>query len=167
MPGGPSFAITIEPADWVTDRAAIESVRRSVFIEEQRVPESEEWDEADPLCRHVLAFSENRDAVGTGRLDADGKIGRVAVLKQYRGAGVGSLLMHYLVTLAGESGVREVYLNAQTAALKFYEGLGFRAEGPEFDEAGIPHRRMRLWIRRLDESEAERDGNQEPFVDAG
>ena len=166
MREGLSPAIAIEPADWVTDRAAIESVRRTVFIEEQRVPESEEWDEFDPVCRHVLAFSENRDAVGTGRLDADGKIGRVAVLKQYRGVGVGSLLMRYLVTLAGESGIRDVYLNAQTAAVKFYEGMGFRAEGPEFDEAGIPHRRMRLWIGRPDESEAERDGNQEPFVDA-
>ena len=159
--------ITLRPAKWPADRGGIELVRRAVFIEEQSVSESEEWDDSDPVCEHVLALSENRDVVGTGRLDATGKIGRVAVLQKYRGTGVGSALMRHLVNLAKESGITEVYLNAQTAATEFYERFGFRAEGPEFEEAGIPHRLMRRPTGRIDDSQAGRDGNKKPFVDAG
>jgi predicted GNAT family N-acyltransferase len=160
-------AIDIQAASWSDDRPAIEFVRRKVFIEEQHVPEHEEWDEYDPLCRHVLAMTKNRDAVGTGRLDATGKIGRVAVLPQYRGAGVGNAVMRYLVDLARDSGLTEAYLNAQTTATGFYERLGFRTEGPEFDEAGIPHKRMRLWIGRTNDAQARRDRSKEHPVDAG
>jgi predicted GNAT family N-acyltransferase len=157
----------VVPATWQADRTAIEAVRRTVFIDEQQVPEDEEWDEADPHCRHVLALTRNRDAVGTGRLDASGKIGRVAVLKKYRGTGVGGALMRYLVDLARDSGFTQAYLNAQTTAMGFYERLGFRAEGPEFDEAGIPHKRMRLWIGQANEIQAGCNRNEEHPVDAG
>ena len=146
--------VELRPATWADDREALQSVRRRVFIEEQRIPESEEWDDVDPVARHVLVFARNRDAIGTGRLEPTGKIGRVAVLPQYRGGGVGSLIMGHLVNHATESGFTKVYLHAQAAARGFYERLGFRADGPVFDEVGIPHQRMTLGIGREDGNEA-------------
>jgi len=156
---------TLEPARWQHDRPRIERVRRAVFIKEQGIPEHEEWDDSDPVCWHVLAVGPNRDVVGTGRLDPAGKIGRVAVLPQYRGTGVGAAIVSHLVRLAGKQGLAQVYLNAQTSALGFYERLGFRADGPEFDEVGIPHRRMRQRIGKTDEQQAGRDGNTEHPVE--
>lgn len=143
--------IALREACWERDRALLESVRRAVFIEEQRVPEHEEWDDRDAVSRHVIALDAKRDAVGTGRLDPTGKIGRVAVLPQYRGSGVGAAIVRRLVELAEGQDLAEVHLNAQVDALGFYERLGFRAEGPEFDEVGIPHRRMRRRVGKVDE----------------
>jgi predicted GNAT family N-acyltransferase len=74
--------------------------------------------------------------------------------------------MGHLVNQATELGFTEVYLHAQAAAVDFYERLGFRAEGPEFDEVGIPHRRMRRGIGRRDEYKAGRSGKQEHSDDA-
>jgi predicted GNAT family N-acyltransferase len=161
----PYPAVTLQTASWQHDRPPIERVRRAVFIEEQGIPEREEWDAADPACMHVVAFGPNRDAVGTGRLDPTGKIGRVAVLPQYRGTGVGAAIVSHLVGLARRQGLAQVHLNAQTSALGFYERLGFRAEGPEFDEVGIPHRRMSQRIGKTDEQPAGRDGHTEHPVE--
>jgi predicted GNAT family N-acyltransferase len=138
--------VHLRPADWQRDRAALELVRRRVFIEEQGVPEPDEWDAADLEAWHLLAETPDREPVGTGRMDRTGKIGRIAVLPQWRGAGLGRRIVLRLVNHATESGYGSVYLHAQTAAENFYRGLGFRAEGPVFDEAGIPHVRMRLGI---------------------
>ena len=164
MPACPD--VVLQPATWADDRAALQAVRRSVFIEEQAIPESEEWDDVDPVARHVLALTRNRDAVGTGRLEPTGKIGRVAVLPQYRGSGVGSLIMGHLVNQATESGFTSVYLHAQAAAAGFYERLGFRAVGPVFDEVGIPHVRMSLGIERQDGNEVGRQRHEEHPHDA-
>jgi len=161
----------VEAARWNHDRADIQRVRRAVFIEEQRVPEREEWDEVDPVATHVLAYagtvSAKRDAVGTGRLEPTGKIGRVAVLPQYRGTGAGIAVMQRLVELAAERGFTEVYLNAQTYARGFYERLGFRAEGPEFDEVGIPHQRMRRSVGNRDGRTAGQHGDAQHPVEPG
>ena len=158
--------VQLRPATWAEDRAALQAVRRSVFIEEQGIPESDEWDDIDPVARHVLAVAENRDAIGTGRLEPTGKIGRVAVLPQYRGTGVGSLIMRHLVNHATELGFARVYLHAQAAAEGFYARLGFRAEGPVFDECGIPHLRMTLGIAGKDGIEDGRRGHEEHPLDA-
>ena len=148
----PDYVVTL--ATWTFDRVPIQRVRRTVFIEEQRIDERDEWDDQDARATHVLVFdrtaSANRDAVGTGRLEPTGKIGRVAVLPQYRGTGTGVALMQCLMDLAAERGFTEVYLNAQVTAAGFYERLGFRADGPEFDEVGIPHQRMRRTVGKLD-----------------
>jgi predicted GNAT family N-acyltransferase len=160
-------AVRLRPASWQDDRAGIESVRRRVFIEEQAIPEADEWDDVDPRAQHVLAFWANRDAVGTGRVDPLGKIGRVAVLPQYRGRGIGAAIMGELVRLARDAGLDEVHLNAQASATGFYERLGFRPEGPEFDEVGIPHRRMRRRIERENDERDGRDGHAMHPVDAG
>lgn len=158
--------VQLRPATWADDRAALESVRRAVFIEEQRIPEDDEWDDVDPVARHVIAVTKCSVPIGTGRLEPTGKIGRVAVLPQYRGAGIGRQIMVHLVNHATESGFARVYLHAQTAAAGFYARLGFRAEGPVFDECGIPHLRMTLGIADQDGIEAGRRGHEEHPLDA-
>lgn len=163
MPAAAS--VELRPARWDTDREALQCVRRSVFIEEQCIPESEEWDDVDPVARHVLAFAGKRDAIGTGRLEPTGKIGRIAVLPQHRGSGVGSLIVRHLVNYATESGFTRVYLHAQVAAQSFYERLGFTAEGPAFHEVGIPHVRMSLGTEREDGHEAGRHGDEDHRLD--
>jgi predicted GNAT family N-acyltransferase len=159
-------AVDLRPARWPEDRAALESVRRQVFVEEQGVPESEEWDAEDARSWHVLAVAGNREPVGTGRLEAGGKIGRVAVLKAWRGTGIGGEIMRRLVNQATVLGFESVYLHAQTAAGGFYRRLGFRAEGPIFDEVGIPHVRMRMGTGPSDGKAAGRHGNEERHHDA-
>ena len=134
----------VREASWQTDRAALERIREAVFIHEQGVPAELEWDSADTNCLHVLAETVNRDPVGTGRLEADGKIGRIAILRQHRNAGIGAAVLQHLIREAQRGGMKQVYLFAQVSALAFYERHGFVPEGHVFMEAGIPHRRMQL-----------------------
>jgi predicted GNAT family N-acyltransferase len=131
------------PATWNADRPVLQRIRRAVFIEEQKVPESDEWDDDDVVSAHVIARL-NREPVGTGRLNPAGKIGRIAVIAGFRGHGIGALILRRLIEEARHRGFREIYLHAQVQALPFYEKLGFRSEGDKFDEAGISHVRMRL-----------------------
>jgi predicted GNAT family N-acyltransferase len=141
--GGP---VRIELGTWEALRRRAEPVRRTVFVDEQRVPPEIEIDEFDPPSLHALAVDDDGAVLGTGRLLPDGHIGRMAVLKASRGRGVGAALLQALVDAARSRGDREVVLSAQTHAIPFYERFGFAAEGGEYDDAGIPHRRMR---RRL------------------
>ena len=119
-------------------------IRLRVFVAEQAVPIGEEVDAYDASAMHYLAFCEGR-AVGTARLvgmDASlGKIGRVAVVKEYRGIGVGSMLLAHLIRTDGSSH-STLMLDAQVDAIAFYERFGFRATGGVFLDAGILHRRM-------------------------
>lgn len=130
-------------ADWAAERGELERIRRTVFIEEQKIPEPDEWDGEDAGSVHILVHL-NRDPVGTGRLNAAGKIGRIAVLAGQRGRGIGTLILSRLLDEARRLGIREPYLHAQVQAMPFYEKLGFERKGGEFDEAGIPHVRMSL-----------------------
>ena len=126
-------------------RAACFDIRRAVFIEEQQIPEAEEWDDHDGTATHFLAEDGNGPA-GTLRLIPDGpraKIGRVAVLPSHRGTGLGGVMMRHVMEHARASGFDTAILDAQLSAIRFYERLGFVAEGPEFDDgSGILHRHM-------------------------
>ena len=137
-----AMPVKVLAATWQDDQQQLMSVRRRVFVEEQGIPESEEMDEMDPTCRHALAYAATGDLAGTGRLAPSGKIGRIAVLPHYRRRGIGAAIVVHLVNQATELGLPQVYLHAQADSVGFYERLGFRAEGPVFDEVGIPHRRM-------------------------
>ena len=130
-------------ANWSGDRDAIRAIRDTVFVDEQNVPTEIEWDGLDDECIHVIVEDENRDAIGTGRLHLSGKIGRMAVLYQWRSRGIGGAILDELVELARQQGQKAVYLHAQARAAGFYAGAGFEAEGVEFEEAGIAHRLMR------------------------
>ncbi len=136
-------SVAIQEGDWDSLGDIASDIRRVVFIDEQQVPQEEEWDGRDPACRHFLATLDGKP-VGTARLLPDGHIGRVAVLADVRGAGVGGLLMNAAVAAAQRLGHRQVALSAQLHALAFYERLGFVAHGDEFMDAGIPHREMTL-----------------------
>jgi len=123
-------------------------VRRSVFVFEQSVPEELEWDHEDERAYHVLATAEDGTPIGTGRLILQCQIGRMAVLQKWRRRGVGSAILRALLVLAEKEGCSVVRLHAQTHAIPFYEAHGFRAYGEEFQEAGIPHRKMELKLAR-------------------
>lgn len=129
------------------DIATCRALRRIVFIEEQGVSEADERDDKDDEAIHLLATL-NGKPVGSARLlvvGEIGKIGRVCVLNEARGTGLGAALMRAAVDRFRQvAGVAKVKLGAQTHALGFYERLGFTAHGPEFDDAGIPHREMVL-----------------------
>lgn len=128
---------------WEEAAGDLARVRRRVFIEEQGVPEALEWDEWDAPSLHALV-RDTGEPVATGRLLPDGRIGRMAVLPAWRGRGVGAAVLHRLIDAARARGVGEVVLSAQVQAMPFYAQAGFVAEGPEYDDAGIPHRTMRL-----------------------
>ena len=134
--------IVILNAVWEHDGDAIRAVRLAVFSGEQKIAEELDLDGRDPDCRHVLAVTAEGVPVGTGRIGADGHIGRVAVLAPWRRRGIGSRIMRQLIDHGLARGVRTFHLNAQEAALAFYEKLGFVAGGERFMEAGLPHRRM-------------------------
>lgn len=116
-------------------------MRREVFHIEQGVPLDLDFDGEDSACLHALGLVGDA-AVATGRMLADGHIGRIAVLKEWRGNGVGSAIMGYLVERAVEERLDHVYLNSQVSARAFYKKLGFREVGETFVEAGIDHVRM-------------------------
>jgi predicted GNAT family N-acyltransferase len=138
---------TVRVADWGVDEAALHAVRHDVFVIEQNVPADLEWDGIDPECRHVIAVDAAGRAIGCGRLLPDGHVGRMAVRPEWRGRGVGAALLQHLVALARDRGFERVVLNAQTHAAGFYARHGFAACGPEFEEAGIPHRAMERVLR--------------------
>lgn len=126
------------------DIETVQAIRRIVFIDEQGVSLEDEIDGRDPEAIHLLALHEGQ-SVGTARLLLKGdvgKIGRVAVLKPYRGLGLGQDLVRFAVDELGRRGALRATLGAQTHAIGFYEALGFAATGPEFIDAGIPHREM-------------------------
>jgi predicted GNAT family N-acyltransferase len=138
-----SFMLTpvfrIIAADWMSDRQRLSAVRRAVFIGEQHVPEVLEWDEHDEPALHWLALDANEQAIACARLLPDGHIGRMAVLPQWRGRGVGQALLETALQAARERGLPVVKLSAQNRAVPFYARFGFQAVGPEYLEAGIAH----------------------------
>lgn len=137
--------VVVRQADWADEGAALQAVRHAVFVTEQGVDPALEQDGLDARCHHVVALDGAR-AVGTARVAPGGKIGRVAVLRGWRGRGIGTRMVRALVEIARAAGYPEVALHAQQHSLEFYRRLGFVPEGAPFEEAGIPHRAMRLHL---------------------
>ena len=135
--------IRIELMSWDEARTKASPIRFTVFVEEQRVPVGIEWDDQDEKSVHALAYSPAGQVVATGRLLPDGHIGRMAVLKDWRGKGVGGAILERLIAAARARGDKEIELFAQTHALEFYRRYGFVESGAIFEEAGIPHQAMR------------------------
>ena len=135
--------LRIELGNWDALQRWAVPIRTTVFVEEQNVPAEMELDDWDPQCVHAVAFDVEGKPLGTGRLLPDGHIGRMAVLKSARGAGVGSALLTALLEAARVRGQREAVLSAQAHAVPFYERHGFAICGTEYLDAGIPHVDMR------------------------
>lgn len=125
----------------------IRLVREAVFAQEQKVARQLDWDGLDPLCIHVVASDDSGAPIGTGRMQPDGKIGRMAVLKCWRGHGVGRKMLEALLEAARIQGLAQVHLHAQVHAVPFYERSGFHRAGGEFMEAGIRHVNMTRTIQ--------------------
>ena len=132
--------------DWQSAEGEAKRIRFTVFVEEQGVPAELEMDEMDAKCIHALAYGDGR-AIATGRLLPDGHIGRMAVLKEWRGRGAGRAILRRLIEAARARGDREVLLSSQVHARGFYCAEGFAPEGAVYEEAGIPHQAMRLVLR--------------------
>ncbi|MBJ9976525.1 GNAT family N-acetyltransferase [Pseudomonas sp. S75] len=130
--------IRVRLADWQRDNADIHRIRSAVFVAEQHVPPELEFDAEDLGAVHFLA-SEGDYSVGTARLLSDGTIGRVSVLKDWRGLKVGDALMRAAIEEAQKRNLKQQRLSAQVHATSFYERLGFKVVSEEFLEAGIAH----------------------------
>ena len=120
------------------------AIRRKVFVEEQNVPPEEELDALDRTAVHVLALDPAGRPVATGRIipygERTGKLQRIAVLRELRGAGYGRAVVEALEEIGREMGFSRFVLGAQTHAEAFYQKLGYRTTSPEvFLDAGIPH----------------------------
>lgn len=153
----PDAVTTLEPnrtgafrvcvGNWDELGADASGLRTLVFVQEQQIPIEMEWDEADAGATHAVAYDAAGQALATGRLlvHAPGvaRIGRMAVRRELRGAGLGSVILRALVACARRRGEHEVMLHAQRSAEGFYTGLGFVVSGAPFDEAGIAHIEMR------------------------
>jgi predicted GNAT family N-acyltransferase len=127
---------------WDKHSEAITSVREQVFLREQGIPADLDFDDNDAASTHVL-WKVDGKPVATGRIQADGKIGRVAVLASFRNRGLGTAVVNALIQQASKAQLLKVYLNSQKSSIGFYEALGFTAEGEPFLEAGIEH--IRMW----------------------
>jgi predicted GNAT family N-acyltransferase len=136
------FVIAI--VSWSDKQAELYSVRRAVFIEEQNVPESIEIDGLDSDCFHVLASDTKGHPVGTARMDGKGKIGRMAVLHDYRRRGIGRKMVQALMDYGRKNAITDFHLSAQITAIEFYRKMGFEPFGQKFIEAGITHINMKL-----------------------
>jgi len=132
-----AFAIT--ETDWAHDATRLAAIRRTVFIDEQGVPEDMEWDEFDEASVHFLATADDGAPIGCARLLPDAHLGRMAVLPDWRGCGVGRALLEAAQDTARRRGHTMLQLSAQTHAAEFYARAGFVAVGDAYQEAGIPH----------------------------
>ena len=137
-------APTIERCEFAEREADIRAVREAVFVREQGIALAIDFDGTDAPCLHVVATDAAGTPVATGRLQPDGRIGRIAVLAGWRGRGVGARVTRALIEAARERGHREVTLHAQESAIGFYAGLGFVPRGEPFVEADIVHQTMVL-----------------------
>jgi predicted GNAT family N-acyltransferase len=141
MTTSPVFRVRL--VSWDECSGVLTAIRTAVFVREQAVPADLEMDGRDFECAHALAEDSGAQAIGTGRLMPDGRIGRMAVLAAWRGRGVGSGILAVLMEEARRRGLAEVYLHAQSHAADFYRRHGFSVEGEEYLEAGIAHVGMR------------------------
>ena len=137
------MGVRVELMPWEKAQPVAAPLRFAIFVGEQNVPRGIELDDMDEKSLHAVAFDEAGKAIGTGRLLPEGRIGRMAVVKEWRRRGVGAELLEALVAEARRRGFTEVALSAQLQAAEFYRSHGFVAEGKVYEEAGILHQAMK------------------------
>lgn len=135
--------ITINAVNWQQAEVYLREVRTIVFIQEQLVAPDLEWDEIDSSALHLLAMCGNQ-AVGCLRIIHYEKVGRMAVLKPWRGSGIGRMLLNEAVCLCRQHGSKQIAISAQKHAIHFYEQAGFNIISKEYLDANILHVDMRL-----------------------
>ncbi|MCK7544221.1 GNAT family N-acetyltransferase [Marinobacter bryozoorum] len=140
------MSVRIRKYSWQLAPRSLREIRQRVFIDEQRVPAELEWDDTDEIADHFLAVLPDNTPVATGRmfttLEDTAHIGRMAVLPEHRGKGIGeAMLRHIMAAAAGQ--VQDLHLSAQEHAVPFYQRSGFHVFTGPYDDAGIPHFGMR------------------------
>jgi predicted GNAT family N-acyltransferase len=129
----------IKQVSWSTHEAALRTIRTQVFIQEQQVPESMEWDHFDASARHLIGYDTQHHVIACARILDDGSIGRMAVVKEKRGQGIGYALLDKAIALCQACGVKQATLSAQTHAIPFYEKAGFTVSSEPYLDANIWH----------------------------
>lgn len=132
---------SVKQGSWDQLQQDAKLIRKLVFISEQNIPEQDEWDDQDAISQHFVVYNQNQP-IATARLLANNSVGRVAVLKAYRGQGIGRLIMLEIIAYAQAQKRPSLQLSSQVHAISFYEKLGFSIQGDEYDECGIPHIEM-------------------------
>ena len=135
-------AFNLQQVSWQDLESHLRNIRSRVFIEEQHVPAEMEWDGYDETCVHIIVEM-NGEYVATGRLLETGQIGRMAVLQACRRKGIASKILEMILSIAESKQMETVFLNSQLEVVGFYKKYGFQEIGAVFDDAGIPHRKMK------------------------
>ncbi|QHH99314.1 GNAT family N-acetyltransferase [Acinetobacter dispersus] len=133
----------VKQGNWDQLQQDAKLIRTLVFIQEQGIAEADEWDEQDAISQHFVIYDQDQP-IATARLLQNNSVGRVAVLKAYRGQGLGQMIMLNIIDFAKQQGRAFLYLSSQVHAMSFYQQLGFVVQGDEYDECGIPHIEMRM-----------------------
>ena len=135
----------VQSGHWNKLEQEAKFIRKQVFIIEQNIPEEEEWDDQDMISDHFVVYDQDQP-IATARLLQNNSVGRVAVLKAYRGQGIGRMIMLEIIRQAHQQDRKFLQLSSQVHAISFYEKLGFSIQGDAYDECGIPHIKMQLVI---------------------
>tara|TARA_R110000868_G_scaffold22452_5_gene92272 strand:+ start:6322 stop:7266 length:945 start_codon:yes stop_codon:yes gene_type:complete len=144
------MTIRIVRTRWTDHQHGIRSVRDRVYIQEQQIPASEEWDDAADHAAHYVIALEGDTVIGCIRLFNNGHFGRLAVLPEYRASGIGSQLVGAIKTLAEELGMPALLASAQCSAMNFYWQLGFYNDSNFYLDADIPHLDIALPLSAAD-----------------
>ncbi|WP_425919249.1 GNAT family N-acetyltransferase [Acinetobacter sp. TSRC1-2] len=134
---------TIHTGSWNELQNDAKLIREQVFIQEQQIAVEDEWDVEDAVSLHFVVYDQDQP-IATARLLQNNSVGRVAVLKSYRGVGIGKLLMQQIIQQAKHEQREFLKLSSQVHAIQFYAALGFKVEGEQYLDCGIPHIDMRL-----------------------
>ena len=138
--------LKVEIVKWIDDQAQLKNIREKVFIQEQKVTPELEWDGMDEKAIHFLVFKDE-EAIGCARaivIKSQMQLGRMAVLKEYRGQGVGSTLIEKAIVTAKLKQLSGIHISAQCNAINFYVKFGFEVMGDTYLDAEILHRDMTL-----------------------
>ena len=138
--------LKIEIVKWIDGLSQLKNIREKVFIQEQKVTPQLEWDGMDEKAIHFLVFND-KAAIGCARaivIKDHMQLGRMAVLKEYRGQGIGSALLEKAMTIAKLNQLSAIYISAQCHAIDFYKKFGFEVTSEIYLDAEIPHRDMKL-----------------------
>ena len=133
----------VKQGNWDQLQQDAKLIRTLVFIQEQGIAEADEWDEQDEISQHFVIYDQDQP-IATARLLQNNSVGRVAVLKAYRGQGLGQMIMLDIIAFAKQQERAFLHLSSQVHAMSFYQQLGFVVQGDEYDECGIPHIEMRM-----------------------
>jgi predicted GNAT family N-acyltransferase len=138
--------LKIEIVKWIDGLSQLKNIREKVFIQEQKVTPQLEWDGMDEKAIHFLVFND-KAAIGCARaivIKDHMQLGRMAVLKEYRGQGIGGALIEKAMTIAKLNQLSAIYISAQCHAINFYKKFGFEVTSDIYLDAEIPHRDMTL-----------------------